>query len=120
MSMAFREAQCLMLSRSLAGQSGLMHLWAASPSGRTTGPPHTGQASGIRKGAGLFSLSRVRLAVISGITSPALLTETMSPVLTSLRFTSSRLCRVALVTVTPPTSTGASSATGVSFPVLPT
>ena len=56
----------------------------------------------------------------SGITSPALRTETVSPIRTSLRLTSSSLCKVALVTVTPPTSTGASLATGVIAPVRPT
>ncbi len=44
----------------------------------------------------------------------------VSPTWTSLRRTSSSLCSVALVTVTPPTNTGASRATGVSAPVRPT
>ena len=39
---------------------------------------------------------------------------------TSLRRTSSSLCSVALVTVTPPTNTGFSRATGVIAPVRPT
>src|SRR5665647_1881121 len=56
----------------------------------------------------------------SGITSPARRTITVSPRRTSLRRASSSLCRVALVTVTPPTNTGASRATGVSLPVRPT
>ncbi len=56
----------------------------------------------------------------SGMTSPARRTITVSPTRTSLRSTSSSLCRVALVTVTPPTNTGASRATGVSLPVRPT
>ena len=38
----------------------------------------------------------------------------------SLRRTSSSLCNVALDTVTPPTWTGSSSASGLSTPVLPT
>ncbi len=38
----------------------------------------------------------------------------------SRRFTSEALCNVARDTVTPPTSTGCSSATGVSRPVRPT
>ncbi len=45
---------------------------------------------------------------------------TVSPTRTSLRRASISLCRVALVTVTPPTNTGASLATGVSLPVRPT
>jgi hypothetical protein len=44
---------------------------------------------------------------------------TVSPTRTSLRALVS-LCSVALVTVTPPTNTGASLATGVSLPVRPT
>ena len=45
---------------------------------------------------------------------------TVSPMRTSLRRISSSLCRVALVTVTPPTNTGLSRATGVIAPVRPT
>ena len=41
---------------------------------------------------------------------------TVSPMRTSLRRISSSLCSVALVTVTPPTKTGSSCATGVSLP----
>ena len=58
-------------------------------------------------------------ATTSGITSPARRTITVSPTRTSLRRASSSLCSVALVTVTPPTNTGASLATGVSLPVRP-
>ena len=54
------------------------------------------------------------------MTSPARWTRTRSPSRTSLRSSSSRLCSDALDTVTPPTSTGLSSATGVSTPVRPT
>ena len=56
----------------------------------------------------------------SGITSPARRTTTVSPTRTSLRNTSDSLCKVALVTVTPPTNTGSNRATGVRDPVLPT
>ena len=56
----------------------------------------------------------------SGITSPARRTITVSPMRTSLRRISSSLCSVALVTVTPPTNTGSSRATGVMAPVRPT
>ena len=61
-----------------------------------------------------------RTDTTSGITSPARRTTTVSPTRTSLRRASSSLCSVALVTVTPPTNTGASLATGVSLPVRPT
>jgi len=54
------------------------------------------------------------------MTSPARRTRTVSPTRTSLRSTSSWLWSVARDTVTPETSTGWSSATGVSFPVRPT
>ena len=68
----------------------------------------------------LVGLRSLMTETTSGITSPALRTETVSPTRTSLRLTSSSLCKVALVTVTPPTSTGASLATGVIAPVRPT
>ena len=55
----------------------------------------------------------------SGITSPALWTNTVSPILTSFRSISSWLCNVAFVTTTPPTLTGFNFATGVTAPVLP-
>ena len=45
---------------------------------------------------------------------------TVSPTRTSLRCTSSSLCSVARATVEPATTTGSSSATGVSTPVRPT
>ncbi len=55
-----------------------------------------------------------------GITSPARCTTTVSPTRTSLRSISSWLCSEAFETVTPPTRTGRSFATGVSAPVRPT
>ena len=55
-----------------------------------------------------------------GITSPARITITSSPVRTSLRFRSSSLCSVAIPTVTPDTCTGSSSAKGTMWPVRPT
>ena len=45
---------------------------------------------------------------------------TVSPMSTPRRTTSLALCRVALVTVTPPTKTGSSTANGVTRPVRPT
>ena len=54
------------------------------------------------------------------MTSPARCTRTVSPTRTSLLATSSSLWRVARLTVTPPTSTGAITAMGVTAPVRPT
>ena len=56
----------------------------------------------------------------SGITSPALRMTTRSPISTPLRRTSSALCRVAMPTVLPATTTGSSTANGVTRPVRPT
>ena len=55
-----------------------------------------------------------------GITSPARWIITVSPMRTSSRAISSALCSVAFCTITPPTPTGSSFATGVSAPVRPT
>jgi hypothetical protein len=55
-----------------------------------------------------------------GITSPARCTTTVSRTRTSLRSISSWLWSEAFDTVTPPTCTGRSLATGVSAPVRPT
>ena len=55
-----------------------------------------------------------------GITSPARSRSTVSPMRTSFRSISSMLWSEQLRTVTPPTCTGSSSATGVSTPVRPT
>jgi hypothetical protein len=54
------------------------------------------------------------------MTSPARLTMTFSPARMSLRRMSSSLCSVASFTITPPTSTGSSTAYGFSAPVRPT
>ena len=54
-----------------------------------------------------------------GITSPALSTIAVSPILISFRFISSSLCNVALETITPPILIGLIFATGVNAPVLP-
>ena len=56
----------------------------------------------------------------AGMISPAFSTSTVSPMRTSLRSISSWLWRVARATVEPESSTGRSSATGVSTPVRPT
>ena len=54
------------------------------------------------------------------MTSPARAMRTVSPTRTSLRRTSSSLCRLTLLTVTPASSTGSRRAVGVRAPVLPT
>ena len=54
-----------------------------------------------------------------GITSPALSTTTVSPILISFLFISSSLCNVAFETKTPPILIGFIFATGVKAPVLP-
>ena len=51
---------------------------------------------------------------------PAFSTTTTSPTRTSLRSTSSALCKLARLTVVPAISTGSKSATGVIVPLLPT
>ena len=56
---------------------------------------------------------------ISGITSPALRSTTVSPGRTSLRFTSCALCRVARSTVEPATLVGSITPNGVTRPVRP-
>ena len=55
-----------------------------------------------------------------GMTSPPFSMSTVSPTRTSLRATSSSLCRVARATVEPARGTGSRMATGVSCPVRPT
>ena len=57
---------------------------------------------------------------ISGMTSPALRSTTVSPIRTPLRRTSSALCRVARSTVDPATTTGSITPNGVTRPVRPT
>ena len=54
------------------------------------------------------------------MTSPARVTSTQSPSRMSLAAISSALCSVAFETVTPPISTGSSTAYGLSAPVRPT
>ena len=93
---------------------------AASSSGLITSEPQIGQSSGnfiLRGRPFRFSVSTL---TTSGITSPARRTITVSPTRTSFRCSSSKLCSVALLTVTPPTNTGFNLATGVTVPVRPT
>src|SRR5581483_4936210 len=92
-----REAQCRMVSRSLAGQLALTQRWSASPSARTTRPPQTGQCVGMRKERWSRGCSTTRTTL--GITSPPRSTSTTSPMWTSRRSISSMLCSVARLTV---------------------
>ena len=91
----------------------------ASPSGFTISTPHSGQCVGILNGF-VPRLCGPAGPTICGITSPARCTITSSPSRMSLRLMSSSLCSVAREIVTPPTSTGASTAHGFSAPVRPT
>ena len=80
----------------------------------------TGQVSGILNKIEFLFLFSIITLTTSGITSPALWTKTVSPILISFRLISSWLCKVALDIITPPTLTGTNWATGVNAPVLPT
>ena len=111
MSIAPRETKCFSAWTIWPGQSlRLGQRVQTSPSGFTVGVPHSGHFAGGTYG---FSLP-VRRWVIGdttcGITSPARMMTTSSPSRMSLRARSSSLWRVALLTVTPPTSTGFSIA----------
>ncbi len=93
----------------------------ASPSSRTTGDSQTGQRlrharSGLPRAA---APRTARAPLRESRRRPAARPRCRRPS-TSLRRSSSSLCSVALVTVTPPTNTGFRRATGVSAPVRPT
>ena len=120
-SIALREAKCLIASFICAPQNKPPeHRATASPSARWTDDWQTGQRIGNSinlASKGLFSTTTF---AICGITSPARRMITISPIRRPKRSISSRLWSVALLTVTPPTKTGSSLATGVIAPVLPT
>ena len=119
--MARRAAKCSKVCLRCALQySPPVQRVAASPGTRTTGEAHTGHFSGIAKRSGGRRGPLLFTPTTSGMTSPARRTMTVSPIQTSLRLSSSSLCRVALVTVAPPTNTGLRRATGVRAPVRPT
>jgi hypothetical protein len=86
---------------------------------RTRAVPHDEHFLGNRHGRAFFGRFDTTGPTTSGITSPARRTTTVSPGRTSFRLTSSSLCRVAVVTVTPLTNTGSSWANGVTTPVRP-
>src|SRR5207248_9874140 len=120
MSMAPRDANANSHSMPCDGQPRLFgHRHADSPSGRTSGVLHDGHVFGNRHRRELFGRFDGTGPTPSGMTSPARRTITVSLGRTSLRFTSSSLCSVAVRTVTPPTNTGSSCAKGVTTPVRP-
>ncbi len=121
MSIARRLAKCSSDCLRCAGQTRPpVQRATASSASRITAEPHSGHSAGIAKTVACAGRRSCTTRTTSGITSPARRTTTVSPTRTSLRRTSSSLCSVALVTVTPPTNTGASRATGVIAPVRPT
>ncbi len=120
MSSAPRLAKCRTLFLSCAGQSRFGQRVTASSSSRTASARHTGQCAGIFQRRAPRGRLPATTATICGITSPARCTSTVSPTRTSLRSISSWLWSEAFETVTPPTRTGRSFATGVSAPVRPT
>ena len=76
------------------------------------GVPQDGQCVGITNSRSVPSRSATTGPTISGITSPALRSTTVSPMSTPLRRTSLALCRVASDTVDPATFAGPSRRTG--------
>ena len=122
MSNAPRPARPEIRSRSWAGQvRALGQRMSLSPSfSGASGVPHAGHTVGIANSRSLPSRSSTTGPTISGITSPALRSTTVSPMSTPLRRTSSALCSVARSTVEPATTTGVITPNGVTRPVRPT
>ena len=122
MSKAPRPATWNSRSRSWAGQDRAFgQRMSASPSfSGFSSVPHSGQCVGITNSRSLPSRRSTTGPRISGITSPALRSTTVSPISTPLRTTSLALCRVARPTVEPATNTGSITPNGVTRPVRPT
>ena len=122
MSSACRLATWNSRSRSWAGQDRVFgQRRSASPSfSYASSVPQAGQWVGITNSRSLPSRRSTTGPTISGITSPALRSTTVSPISTPLRFTSLALCSVAMPTVEPETSTGSITPNGVTRPVRPT
>ena len=120
-SMALRLTKCFMACFTCAPQlRPLGQRKAASPCSLSNSPSHTGHCIGATN-AWAPSIRFANTACTTfGITSPARRTITVSPSCRSRREISSILCKVALLTVTPPTKTGSKRATGVTAPVRPT
>lgn len=110
-------------SRSWEGQErALGQRMSTSPSfAGCSGVPQDGHSVGMTNGR-TFAGSRRAMTgpTISGMTSPAFRSTTMSPIITPLAFTTSWLCRVAMPTVDPATFTGSMRPNGVTRPVRPT
>ena len=85
-----------------------------------TGPPQMGHAVGIAKALSAPVRFSTMTESIAGMTSPALTSQTWSPMRTSCRAIWSALCSVARAIVEPASGVGRSSATGVRMPVRPT
>ena len=122
MSNAPRPATWNSRSRSWAGQDrALGQRMSASPSrsGRSA-VPQAGHSVGITNACSDPSRRSTTGPTISGITSPALRSTTVSPISTPLRSTSDALCSVAISTVDPETLTGFITPYGVTRPVRPT
>ena len=107
----------LALSRTIKAATATGH-------GLVIDPDHIGTTHRTMPGQNDLRASAGRFSAITlttwGITSPARRTITVSPICRSRRAISSMLCRLALLTVTPPTKTGSRRATGVTAPVRPT
>ncbi len=93
---------------------------STSPSSRSSVVPQAGHTVGNSNSCSSPVRRSATGPTISGITSPALRSTTMSPIRTPLRLISSALCKVALVTVDPATLTASMIANGVTRPVRPT
>jgi NAD-dependent DNA ligase adenylation domain len=105
----------------VAAVRALGHLMSASPSfSYASSVPQAGHSVGITKARSVPSRTSTTGPTTSGITSPALRSTTRSPIRTPLRTTSLALCRVAMATVEPDTTTGCITANGVTRPVRPT
>ena len=120
MSMAPRDPKWSSDSLSCAGQAAFVQRRTTSPSGRAALEPQTGHRSGADRGTASAGRRSSKTLTMCGITSPARSTTTVSPLRTSRRWTSLKLCSVVLLMVTPAMRTGASTAAGVSAPVRPT
>ena len=121
MSSAAREARWNSRSRSWLGQDrvlGQRRSLSPSLSSRSS-VPQLGQWVGIVHSGRPSGRSATTGPTISGMTSPALRSTTVSPGRTSLRFTSCALCSVAISTVEPATTTGSITPYGVTRPVRP-
>src|SRR5579875_2442503 len=102
MSSAARLARWNSRSRSWAGQDREFgQRQSTSPGSRVSAVPQLGHSAGNSKGRSPPVRRSATGPTISGITSPALRSTTVSPMSTPLRAISSALCSVAAATVDP-------------------